>query len=197
MGTRASRSTSFLTGLFTLMLVVTVAAGVVIIGGALIGTWWGNDEVSVHTLVDGEQVEGLPEGAVVPDDIEVAVRVTGATDEQLRWFAARDLPYGIVVVAGLWLLRGLLVSVRNGDPFTDRNVRRLRALGLLVLAGVPAAIFLSSLLAQQLAAATDVAEMPTRLEMPGLALLGGLGTFVLSEVFAEGVRMRDDLEGTI
>ena len=33
--------------------------------------------------------------------------------------------------------------------------------------------------------------------MPGNAFLGGLAVLVLSEVFAQGVRMRDDLEGTV
>lgn len=193
----AGRSTTFLTGLFTVLLVVTAFFGVVIIGSALLGVGIGGDEVSVRTLVDGDQLRWLPAGALEPNDIEVTVRVRDASDKQLRWFAARDLPLAIIGIAGLWLLRGLLVSVRDGDPFIDHNVKRLRALGLVILVGAPAAIFLSSVIAQQLAAATDVAAMPLRVSMPEWALLGGLGTFVLSEVFAEGVRMRDDLEGTV
>lgn len=34
-------------------------------------------------------------------------------------------------------------------------------------------------------------------ELPVVSLLAGLGAFVLSEVFAHGVRLREDVEGTI
>jgi hypothetical protein len=33
--------------------------------------------------------------------------------------------------------------------------------------------------------------------LPAGAMLGGLGAFVLAEVFAHGVRLREDVEGTI
>ena len=42
---------------------------------------------------------------------------------------------GLLVIAGLWLLRGFLRSVLAGDPFGARNVQRLRSLGLLLAAG--------------------------------------------------------------
>jgi hypothetical protein len=33
--------------------------------------------------------------------------------------------------------------------------------------------------------------------LPGNLLLAGLGAFILAEVFAQGLRMREDLEGTV
>ena len=53
-------------------------------------------------------------------------------------------------VPALWQLRGLLGSARQGDPFTT-NVRRLRAFGLLLLLGWPAAALASPLLKERLA----------------------------------------------
>ena len=103
----------------------------------------------------------------------------------------------MVVVAVVWLLRGLLRSVRDGDPFTEANVRRLRTLALVVLIGVPLAGFLGSIFAGELATSAGLASRGTQLILPGTAFLGGLATFVLAEVFTAGVRLRDDLEGTV
>lgn len=192
-----TRSTRFLTALSTLLLVVSIGFGVFLLVGAVAGFGPSGDEVAVHTQVDAEHVVDLPEGAVSPDDVEVTVRVRDASQEQHRWAAARDLVPGVLVVVAVWLLRGLLRSVRDGDPFTERNVRRLRALALVVLIGVPLAVFLSSIFAGELATSTGLDSPGTQLTLPGNAFLGGLATLVLAEVFAAGVRLRDDLEGTI
>jgi len=171
--------------------------GLFILVGAVFGFGAGGDEVAVHTLVDAHRVAELPTGAIAPDEIEVVVRVQDASLKQLRWFALRDLPSGIVVIALLWLLRGLLKSVRDGDPFTNANVKRLRALALIVLIGIPAADFLRSVFAGELAASAGLIGPGTQLTIPENAFLGGLAILVLSQVFAEGVRLRADLEGTI
>jgi hypothetical protein len=33
--------------------------------------------------------------------------------------------------------------------------------------------------------------------LPGAAILAGLGAFILAEVFAHGLRLREDVEGTV
>jgi hypothetical protein len=192
-----TRSTQFLTRLSTLLLVASIGFGVFLLVGAVAGFGPSGDEVAVHSQVDAERAADLPEGTLSPDDIDVTVRVRDATREQLRWAGARDLAPVAVVVAAIWLLRGLLKSVRDGDPFTGANVRRLRALALVVLIGVPLSAFVGSHFAAELATSAGLDSPGTELTMPGNALLGGLATFVLAEVFAVGVRLRDDLEGTI
>jgi hypothetical protein len=192
----ASRASRILIGLATLLLVVSIAVGLVILLGATFGFSLGN-EISVHTPVDGRNLRGLPPDALIPADVDVTVVVHDPTDEQARWFALRDLPEGIIVVAMLWLVRGLLRSVRDGDPFNDSNVRRLRALALFVLIGVPLAAFVKSIIAGALAASAGLPSPSVEISVPGAAILGGLALLVLSEVFAEGVHMRDDLEGTV
>ncbi len=195
--TTPTRATNFLTGLSTLLLIVTIAFGAFVLVGAIAGFGPSGDEVAVHTKVDADRVTGLPPNTVSPNDINVTVRVRDASTEQLRWAALRDLTPGTLMVIALWLLRGLLKSVREGDPFTEQNVRRLRGLGLVVLIGAPLAVFASSLFANELSTSAGFDSTGTQLTMPSGALLGGLVAFVLAEVFAAGVRLRDDVEGTV
>jgi hypothetical protein len=192
-----SRSSTFLTGLATLFLILGVGFVLFVLVGAAFGFGLGGDEAAIHTVVDADRVADLPEGAIAPDEIDVIVRIRDATTAQLRWSTWRDLPEGMVVLAILWLVRGLLKSVRDGDPFLMANVNRLRAIAAVVLVGVPLAHYLKSVFAQELAATAGLAAPPTALSLPGNVLLGGLAILVLSEVFAEGIRLRDDLEGTI
>jgi hypothetical protein len=100
------------------------------------------------------------------------------------------VPFGHVVFTRL--LR-IVESVRAGEPFTVENAGRLRTiawalLGLQLLHGFVGAI-------------------ASRLAARGVPLRGGhfqvggwlaiLLLFVLAQVFLEGTRMREDLEGTV
>lgn len=191
------RSAHILTRLATLLLVVSIGFVAFLAAGAVAGFGSSGGAVAVHTRVATQGIADLPRGTVAPSDVTVTVRVPDATPAQLRWAAARDLPPGILLVAVLWLLRTLLRSVRDGDPFTTTNVARLRALAAVILIGVPLAGLASSIFAGELATTAGLDGLGTQLTMPAAALLGGMALFVLSEVFASGVRLRDDLEGTI
>ena len=192
-----TRSTRILTAIVTLLLLVSVAFGAFLVVGLIAGIGPNGHEVVVHTQVDGAHVVGLPRGSIPPDHIDVLVRVRHADRQQLAWAAGRDLVPVVVFVTAIWLVRRLLRSVRDGDPFTGTNVRRLRSLALVVLIGVPLAIFVSSIFAGSLARSAGLPSSGTEITMPGAALLGGLALFVLAEVFRGGLRMRDDLEGTV
>jgi Protein of unknown function (DUF2975) len=194
---KPSWTAGFLYRLSILLLVFTAGFGLFVVAGAILGFGAGGNDVAVHTTVDADRVDELPPGTVGPDTFDVVVRVRDASAEQLRWFAIRDLPPGIVVIVVLWLIRGLLKSVRDGDPFVARNVTRLRILAGVVLIGIPLANLLTSIFAGELAASADLVGPPLQLALPGNALLGGLAILVLSEVFAEGLRLRADLEGTV
>jgi hypothetical protein len=197
MARTATRSTQFLAGLSTLLLVVTAGFSLFILVGAVAGFGPNGHEVAVHSRVDAEEVAGLPEGTVLPDSLRVTVRVRNATRQQLRWAAGRDLVPGLVIIAGTFLLRGLLLSLRDGDPFTQANVQRLRALAVLVLVGIPAAALLGAVFATALASSAGLDGGGTQLALPGNALIGALAAFVLAEVFPAGVRLREGLEGTV
>jgi hypothetical protein len=180
-----------------LLLVASIAFGMFLLAGAVGGFGPNGDEVAVHTQVATEDVAELPRDTLAPDDVEVTARVRDATRTQHRLAAARDLAPTLVVLAVIWLLRALLRSVRDGNPFVEANVKRLRALALVLLIGVPVAGITGSAFASELAATAGLDSAGIQLAMPGNALLGGLALFVLAEVFAAGVRLRDDLEGTV
>ncbi|MGI8891558.1 MAG: DUF2975 domain-containing protein [Chthoniobacterales bacterium] len=105
---------------------------------------------------------------------------------------------GIVCVPFYYLILRRLIemvdSVRAGDPFVSENALRLHTiawalLGLQVLAMVIGAI----------AKVVSTHEHPLHLDA-GFSTSGWLGVlllFVLARVFAEGARMRDELEGTV
>lgn len=96
----------------------------------------------------------------------------------------------LIVHAILRRLRAIVDTVRDGDPFILANARHLEAIawGVLVL----------ELLRLAVGAIASVVWEPGRLGgfafAPWLAVLL---LFVLSGVFAQGARMRADLEGTV
>lgn len=95
-----------------------------------------------------------------------------------------------VVHAILGRLLAIVDSVRHGDPFVDANARHLDAIAWSVLA-------LEVLRLAIVGIASVVWEAD---RVGGLSItpwLAVLLLFVLSGVFAQGARMRADLEGTI
>jgi Protein of unknown function (DUF2975) len=99
-----------------------------------------------------------------------------------------------VVHAILRRLRAIVDTVRGGDPFIADNARRLQAIAWSVLA-----IEALRLAVAAIAHAASTASQPIHMGggfsfAPWLAVLL---LFVLAGVFAQGARMRDDLEGTV
>ncbi len=112
-----------------------------------------------------------------------------------------DLGLLALLVAGLWLARGFINSVLDGDPFGSANVQRLRRLGFLLVIGAPAVALLNSELAGALYNDLPLDQIG-RLGVAGFslpvgAMVGGLGAFILAEVFAYGLRLREDVEATV
>jgi hypothetical protein len=91
------------------------------------------------------------------------------------------------------LLR-IVESVRDGDPFSADNAARLRTIAWALLG-----LELLHLLVSAIASAVSTKEVPLRLG-GDVTLTGWLAVmllFVLAQVFREGTRLRDDLEGTV
>ncbi|MBA2455316.1 MAG: DUF2975 domain-containing protein [Nocardioidaceae bacterium] len=191
---RSNGAATILAGIATLLVVVGVGTGVYALVGALLG----NDEVAVHQTVAGDHVERLPASVLPPSSVDVTIRIRDASREQRLLAAGRDAVVIVPLVTIMWLARGLFRSVPDGDPFTAVNVRRLRGIGFLCLLGLPAVSLLTTAFEDALAATTSTG---TILDTPfGISEAGplvGLGVFALAEVFARGVRLRDDVEGTI
>jgi hypothetical protein len=128
----------------TALLVSFLAGGVVLAASTAVGAVRGDHTITVDRVVTPEH---LPElfGAIrtsLPANVEptngsvpVTVTIRDARPAQLFLRLAVDLLPGLLIVAALWQLWGLLRSARQGDPFTTANVRRLRGFGWLLLLG--------------------------------------------------------------
>jgi hypothetical protein len=96
--------------------------------------------------------------------------------------------------AGLKRLLAIVETVRGGDPFVAANADRLQTIAWALLA-----LQLLSLVIAAIAKAVSTPAHPLDLDA-GFSINGWLAvllTFLLARVFAEGARMRDDLEGTV
>ena len=91
------------------------------------------------------------------------------------------------------LLR-IVKSVRTGEPFSMDNAGRLRTIACALLG-----LELLHICVVAIASAVSTKEMPLRIN-GNFDLTGWLAIlllFVLAQVFLEGTRMREDLEGTV
>jgi hypothetical protein len=105
---------------------------------------------------------------------------------------------GIVSVplnyAVLKRLLAIVETVRAGDPFLAANAQRLQVIAWLLVA-----LQLLSMIVGGLARSVSTPAHPIDVDA-GFSINGWLAvllTFLLARVFAEGTRMRDDLEGTV
>ena len=91
-------------------------------------------------------------------------------------------------------LLAIVETVRAGDPFVAANASRLQAIAWVLLT-----LQLLSLVIAAIAKAVALPGRPLDIDA-GFSVNGWLLvllTFLLARVFAEGTRMRDDLEGTV
>ena len=186
----------------TALLLLTILWGAAVIGNAVAGAASGSYIPPLQiTTWPGQLAEPLPPGFDLVQHVPIQVTIRQPTPAQLLLSVAIGLLPPLLVAAVLWLLRGLARSVRHGDPFGAANVRRLRRLGLLFLLGYPAMVIVSRLLQDWLVTTLPVLPLGgigTTLDViSASALLAGLGMLLLAEVFAHGLRLRDDVEGTI
>jgi hypothetical protein len=193
--------------LATVLLVVTVVfvAFAVVSGGVGVARH-GDSLLYGRTLtvpleLSPDEMRGLPHDVDPRGSPDVQATVTGPTTKQMLLRSATDLDVLVLFAAGLWLLQGFMRSVVRGDPFGAANVRRLRRLGFLLVAGAPAVELLNYSL--RLSLFNDLPPHPSTdigvagFSLPGAAPIGGLGAFILAEVFAYGARLRADVEGTV
>jgi hypothetical protein len=177
--------------------IASLAVGLARDGNSLL---YGN-RLSVPLQLSPEEAGPLPSGVEFQGWPDVTGTVKNPTSKQMLLRSAMDFGPLVLFVAGLWLLRGFARSVKDGDPFGAANVNRLRRLGFLLVVGAPFVELLNWSLRQSLYDNLP----PDRFgnigvegfSLPGNALLGALGAFILAEVFAYGLRLREDVEGTV
>src|SRR5437588_7131642 len=112
----------------------------------------------------------------------------------LRAIAVIGLAAIPLIYVVLKRLLAMVETVRAGDPFVAANASRLQAIAWVLLA-----LQLLSLVVGAIARAVSTPAHPLHLNA-GFSINGWLAvllTFLLARVFAEGARMREDLEGTV
>lgn len=112
----------------------------------------------------------------------------------LRAIAVLGLAVIPLNYAVLTRLLAIVETVREGDPFVAANASRLQTIAWVLLT-----LQLVSLVIAAIARSVAIPGRPLDLDA-GFSINGWLAvllTFLLARVFAEGTRMRDDLEGTV
>src|SRR3954447_3249038 len=188
--------------LVTALLALVAAVASLVIANTLGGALNGGDlpvgSLSVGASLDPSQLRSLPRGIEVHQDARIQAELTDATATQALLAAATQVGPFVLLVAALWLLRGLARSIRERSPFGAANVRRLRWLGLLLLVGTPAVETVNWMLRLALGNTEPLSELSTTgFSLSVTPLIAGLGALLLAEVFAHGVRLREDSEATI
>jgi hypothetical protein len=100
----------------------------------------------------------------------------------------------------LFILRRIIDSVRNGDPFAPVNADRLARMGWIALGGQLAAIPVGAMvmyLDSTIGDTHDKVHIDADFGFDGGGILLILILFILARVFRHGAAMREDLEGTV
>jgi hypothetical protein len=100
----------------------------------------------------------------------------------------------LVVDRVLRQLRAIVDTVRAGDPFVAANAERLERIAWWVLVGEGLRLLIGAI---ALGTTSSMPDLDLDLDFSVAPWLSVLLLFVLARVFAEGTRMRADLEGTV
>ncbi|MFD5145499.1 DUF2975 domain-containing protein [Streptomyces sp. NPDC058401] len=109
-----------------------------------------------------------------------------------------QLPWLLFASLALLFFSRLLKAVLSRGPFTDEVARRLTVLGWFVTLGTPLAglavgwsqSWLVGSMVPMIGSGPEVSD-------PQVLILAGLAAVIMGKIMREGVRMREDLEGTI
>jgi DUF2975 family protein len=197
-----------------LQLVTTVAA----IGAAIAVLFWlatiafyllqrasGSSDVTVGaTLPSARLVDPVPPAQGLADNVSfttgdsLSVAIHRPEPAQYLLAVMERLPTLVVYALFFTLLTLLVRAARRDNPFTTPIARKLRGLGALLLLGTLAAALVESLAQGWLTAEL----LPTHgfvfdYDLPTGAVIGGIGMLAIAEIVRRGVRMREDLEGTV
>jgi hypothetical protein len=191
----------------TAILVFVLALGVLRTASTVASGLGSDGQLDVATTVPRSDVRSplLGPGVEPSGDLPVTVTIERPTSLQILLAVAKDLAPLLIGLAAIWLVWGVARSTRVSDPFGAANVRRLRLLAFLILVGATVLPLLGSGLQDALFSTANATG--SRLEdgavgTGGVAfstapLVAGLLVLVLAEVFAHGVRLREDVEATV
>jgi hypothetical protein len=201
MPSRAAR-TAYL--VLTIILWIAVLAGLVLVAHRLFGFGQDSSRLTIPARVSVTDVR-LPETFECCGALPVNVDLVSPSLTQRVIATVPALVWWALAFVVLWLLRRVARSAKEGDPFRASNVTRLRWLGAIFLLGYPFATIVERTFTDWLFSA----GMWTGGPLPpggivtgsplvsGPAILAAVSLLALAEVFAYGVRLREDVDATI
>jgi hypothetical protein len=196
-GYRLSNALLWFAVAFGVLALASICVGVARHGNSLL---YGRT-LSVPLQLNPAEIGPLPPAVHLSGWPDVGVDVKDPTTKQMFLRSAQDLGLIALMIAALWQLRGFARSVVDGDPFGAPNVARLRRLGFLLVVVAPLLELFNSALRSSLFNALPMERYGdvsvAGFSLPAGAMLGGLGAFILAEVFAYGMRLREDVEATV
>ena len=147
--------------------------------------------------------EGLPAGVEFQEPVWLKITMPPEYWDSRRGTVAIGA-FAIVAMLGLFLyflrlLRQIVWSVEEGNPFISRNAKRLRIMGALMIVGG----FAKTVSEFAISGYADTVLRPAGFNLNGhlgfdfTSLIVGLSVIVLSEVFRIGAAMREVQELTI
>ena len=198
---KPSRASNWGHAIVTLLLALALVFGAFrVVIGALDLAGVRDTPIDVQAQIQRESI-AVPPHSHFTAQPNIRIHIADPTSAQTAAQAGVDLGPVVLFVIGLWLLRGITGSVRKGDPFIAANVRRLRGIGFTLVAGSLVLtvwdMTLRDFLFNRLPPMPDWNLGNGPFGPPTSALVAGLFVFVLAEVFAHGVRLREDVEATI
>lgn len=144
-----------------------------------------------------------PEGLPVAKGVEATGSLTRLCQEspsvgQRVADLGSGLPWLLFGALALLLFSRLLTTVLKKGPFTEPVARQLTTLGWVVAAGTPLAGLVVGWSQSWLVGsmAPVVGSGPT-VTGPLVLVFAGLAGVILGRIMRDGVRMREDLEGTV
>ena len=197
MPSRAARTAYFV---LTVLLWITVVAGLILVAHRLFGLLQDSNTVSVPASAIVEDV-GLPDAFEIAGPLPITVDIDEPSLGQRVIATVPAIVWWALAFVVLWVLRKVARSAAKGDPFHASNVTRLRWLGGLFLLGFPLAIIVEGFFTDWFfAAGAPLPPGGITIAFPvvsGPAIMAAVCLFALAEVFAYGARLREDVDATI
>lgn len=161
--------------------------------------------IAVMSLVTVMFVLGGPAALIFKDRIVAEFTKNGVADSAQIFPALGLVLLGLAALVALGvyflvLLRRIVNSVGEGDPFVPVNAERLSRMGWIALAGQVASMPIGGAvvwIARIVADERDKVRLDDDFGFTGGGVLLVLILFILARVFRQGAAMREELEGTV
>ncbi len=151
---------------------------------------------TVRAAVDLERghVQGVP-NLVGPVQAQVEITHPGFTEQLLAVLPAAL--GGLLVASVVLLLLRITRSARRAEVFVPANVRRLRAVALLIAVGGTVLQLVEGVCRTELASRTEVSDGGLSVTVTALPLVIGLLVAFLAEIMRRGTVLRGEVEGLV